>query len=249
MLIDRLQPESVPLASASLPASPTSPSSYAQTPQTEKQKPSDPVIADQVLVSEQSDPRIGDIIRENERKNSAAAAIHKTDQAARELGQGIDKLKEPLATIVKNFPPFAPQDKERVKLLRTYNAIRKEIDQLTIPPPPAVVEARKLTELPEPLSMNADDSQIADHVDKLDAAASSLQAMRGDIAAGTASLLRDGRFADMFSAPKGSESLDFVPIVSDAGAAQKSVEVGQQFADSVTQGVTLQRPQFLKGLS
>ncbi|WP_129124758.1 hypothetical protein [Geomonas oryzae] len=249
MLIDRLQPESVPIASASLPASPTSPSSYAQTPQTEKQKPSDPLIADQVLVSEQTDSRIGDIVRENERKNSAAAAIRRTDEAAREMGQRIDKLKEPLETIVKNFPPFAPQDKERVRLLRSYNALRKEIDQLTIPPPPPVVEARKQMELPEPLSMNSDDSQIADHVDKLDAAASSLQAMRGDIAAGTASLLRDGRFAGIFTASKGSESLDLLPIASDAGAAQKSVEVGQQFADSVAQGVTLHRPQFLKGLS
>ncbi|TGU74970.1 hypothetical protein E4633_05800 [Geomonas terrae] len=246
MLIDRLQPESVPIASASLPSSH---SSYVQNPQIEKQKPADPVIADQVLVSEQGDPRIGDIARQNERKNSAAAAIHRTDEAARELGQRIDKLKEPLETIVKNFPPFAPQDKERVKLLRTYNAIRKEIDQLTVPQPPSVVEARKLTELPEPLSMNANDSQIADHVDKLDAAARSLQAMRGDIAVDTASLLRDGRFADMFAAPKGSESLSLTPIASDAGAAQKSVEVGQQFADSVAQGVTLQRPQFLKGLS
>ncbi len=246
MLIDRLQPESVPIASASLPSSH---SSYVQNPQTDKQKPVDPVIADLVLVSEQGDPRIGDIARQNERKNSAAAAIHRTDEAARELGQRIDKLKEPLETIVKNFPPFAPQDKERVQLLRTYNAIRKEIDRLTVPPPPSVVEARKLTELPEPLSMNADDSQIADHVDKLDAAARSLQAMRGDIAADTASLVRDGRFVAMFSAPKGSESLGLAPIVSDAGAAQKSVEVGQQFADSVAQGVTLQRPQFLKGLS
>lgn len=249
MLIDRLQPESVALASASLPASPSSHSSYVPTPQTEKQKPLDPVIADQVLVSKQTDSRIGDIVRQNERNNSAAAAIHRTDEAARELGQRIDKLKEPLDAIVKNFPPFAPQDKERVKLLRTYNAIRKEIDQLTLPPPPSVVEARKLTELPEPLSMNADDSQIADHVDKLDAAARSLQDMRGDIAAGTASLLRDGRFVDMFPASKGSESLDLSPIASDAGAVQKSVEVGQQFADSVAQGVTLQRPQFLKGLS
>lgn len=246
MLIDRLQTESVPAASASLPSSR---SSFVQNPQTDKQKPAEPVIADQVLVSEQSDARIGDIARQNERKNSAAAAIRRADEAARELGQTIDKLKEPLETIVKNFPPFAPQDKERVKLLRTYNAIRKEIDQLTLPPPPSVVEARKQMELPEPLSMNADDSQIADHVDKLDAAALSLQAMRGDIAADTAALLHDGRFAAIFSAAKGSESLDLAPIATDAGAVRKSVEIGQQFADSVTQGVTLQRPQFLKGLS
>ncbi|MBU5638035.1 hypothetical protein KOM00_14995 [Geomonas sp. Red69] len=246
MLIDRLQAESVPLPSASQP---NSPSSSAQIPQFEKQKPEEPQIVDQVLVSAQGDGRLAGIRLQNERQNSAAAAIRESDKAAQDLGQKIDKLKEPLETIVKNFPPFAPQDKERVKLLRTYTALRKEIDQLTFPPPPSVVEDRKPVALPAPLGMNADDSQIADHVDKLDATAQSLQTMRAAIAADTAAFLGNGRFAAMFSAPKGAETLSFEPIASESRAAEKSVEIGQQFAESVTQGVTLQHPQFLKGLS
>ncbi|QWV93631.1 hypothetical protein KP004_00110 [Geomonas oryzisoli] len=247
MLIDRLQAESVPLPSAA--SQPNSPSSPAQIPPSEKQRPEEPQIVDQVLVSVPGDKKLADIRLQNERQNSAAAAIRETDKAAQELGQKIDKLKEPLETIVKNFPPFAPQDKERVKLLRSYTSLRKEIDQLTFPPPPSVVEAPKEVTLPEPLGMNADDSQIADHVDKLDAAAQSLQSMRTAIAADTAAFVRSGRFAGMFSTPKGAETQAFEPIATESRAAEKSVEIGQQFAESVTQGVTLQHPQFLKGLS
>ncbi|WP_224983692.1 hypothetical protein [Geomonas agri] len=247
MLIDRLQPESVPVTTSSPQLA--SLSSSIQNPQPEKQNTQDPVIADQVLFSGQGDRKLADIRLQNERQNTTAAAIRETDKVAQELGQKIDKLKQPLETIVKNFPPFAPQDKERVKLLRSYNALRKEIDELTLPPPPSVVEARKQVALPEPLGMNADDSQIADHVDKLDAAAQSLTGLRGDIAAATANFVADGRFANIFSAPKGSESLVSDPIASESRAAQKSVEIGQQFAESVTQGVAQQHPQFLKGLS
>ncbi|MBJ6751687.1 hypothetical protein [Geomonas anaerohicana] len=247
MLIDRLQPESVPVPTSSSQL--TSLSSSAQNPPTEKQKPEDPAITDQVLFSVQGDRKLADIRLQNERQNSAAASIRETDKAAQELGQKIDKMKEPLETIVKNFPPFAPQDKERMKLLRAYTALRKEIDQLTFPPPPSVVEARKQVPLPEPLAMNADDSQIADHVDKLDAAAQSLTALRSDIAAATASFVADGRFARIFSAPKGAESLVSQPVATESHAAQKSAEIGQQFAESVTQGVAQQHPQFLKGLS
>ena len=247
MLVDRLQPDSAPLPK---PAQPQPPSSNAQLNQPQE-KPSieDQPIGDQVLISGQADGRLQEIRFQNERQNATATGIRDTDRAAQVLGQKIDALKAPLETIVKNFPPFSPQDKERVELLRTYNSIRKEIDQLTLPPPPAVVQARRELVLPAALPMSADDSQIADHVDKLDAAAAALDGLRGEIAADTAAFLRDGRFAGMFSAPKGAAGAQSGHLRSETAAAQKSAEVGRQFAESVRQGVAAEHPQFLKGLS
>ena len=43
-------------------------------------------------------------------------------------------MKARLLRIVKNFPPFPPGSEERVKILRSFNLFRKQIDQLTIPP-------------------------------------------------------------------------------------------------------------------
>ena len=246
MLIERMHPESVPLPTSSQP---NPPSSSAQNLQNEKQVIEEPVIADQVLFSEKGDARLGEIRSQKERLNSAAAAIRDTDRAADVLGQKIDKLKEPLQAIVKNFPPFSPQDKERVELLRSYTALRKEIDQLTIPAPPSVAEARKQVVLPDPLAMTADDSQIADHVDELDATARALSTLKSDIAADTSAILQTGRFYSIFSAPKGAQEADSGVAFTESAAAQKSAEVGRQFAQSVRQGVTVQHPQFLKGLS
>ena len=246
MLIERLQAEGVP--PTTLPE-PKPPSSSALSPPVEKQFAQESVGADQVLLSQETAARLGEFRLLSERQNGAAASIRDSDRAAREAGQKLDRLKEPLQTIVKNFPPFSPEDKERMNLLRSYTALRKEIDQLTLPPPPAVIEARRLAPLPEPLPMNVDDSQIADHLDKLDAAGRALGAFRGEIAAGTGAFLQDGRFNDMFSAPKGAEMAVFAASYSESAAAQKSAEVGQQFAESVRQGVAAQHPQFLKGLS
>jgi len=247
MLIERMHPESVPLLPT--PSQPSSPSSSAQNPQNEKQRIEEPVTADQVLFSGREDARLGEIRSQKERLNSTAAAIRETDRAADVLGQKIDALKEPLQAIVKNFPPFSAQDKERVELLRSYTALRKEIDQLTIPAPPSVVEARKQVVLPDPLVMTADDSQIADHVDELDATARALTTLKSDIAADTIAILQTGRFYSIFAAPKGAREADSGVAFTESAAAQKSAEVGRQFAESVRQGVTVQHPQFLKGLS
>jgi hypothetical protein len=207
-----------------------------------------PVPGDQVLLSGTSDSKFSDLQLKNERQNAVAGAIRSTDQAAQGLSQKIDAAKAPLETIVKNFPPFTQQDKERAKLLMKYSSIRKEIDELTFPLPPEVVKARKALELPPKLHPSADDSQIADHVAKLDATAASLNSMRAGLAAYTASLLHSGRFSRIFSTSKGAETAQSGPALSDSSAAQKSVEVGRQFANSVSQGVT-GNSQFLKGLS
>ncbi|HEY5514044.1 MAG TPA: hypothetical protein VIK40_10420, partial [Geomonas sp.] len=180
---------------------------------------------------------------------AAAGAIRNADRSLATLGQKLDALKAPLETIVKNFPPFSPQDKARMKLLMDYSSLRKEIDQLTLPPPPDVVKARKAQALPGPLPMDANDSQIADHVAKLDATGAALNGTRAGLAADTASLLHDGRFFGMFSRTNGAQTGLFEVPLTESGAEQKSAQVGRQFANVVSQGVTANSSQFLKGLS
>jgi len=194
----------------------------------------------------------------NDRSNDAARAIQRTDQSLRVASQKVDSLKAPLEAIMKNFPPFAPEDKARVALLKEYAGLRKEIDQLTVPPPPEVVAARRAqavqgltgrAALPEPLPINATDSQIADHLTKLDAAGAALDGTRVGLAADTAAVLQDGRFSQIFTRANSAETgVSEIPL-SESGAAQKSAEVGRQFAESLTQGVTAAGSQFLKGLS
>jgi hypothetical protein len=204
---------------------------------------------DQVQLSGSRDSKFEELQQRNARSNSAAGAIRHADRSLETLGQKIDALKEPLGAIVKNFPPFSPQDQARVKLLKNYASLRKEIDQLTLPAPPEVVKARKAQTLPEPLPMDANDSQIADHLAKLDATGAALSGTRAGLAADAAALLHDGRFSSIFSGPNGVQTGVSDLNLTESSARQKSTQVGRLFAAVVSQGVTANSSQFLKGLS
>ena len=204
---------------------------------------------DQVQLSGNPDSKYQALQQKNELSNAAAGAIRNTDRSLESFSQKIDKLKAPLETIVKNFPPFSPEDKAREKLLMNYSSIRKEIDQLTLPAPPDIVQAHKVAALPAPLPVDATDSPIADHVAKLDATGAALNGLRVGLAADTTALVHDGRFSYIFSSPTGSQiGLSEAPL-TESGASQKSVQVGRQFAAVVSQGVTAASSQFLKGMS
>lgn len=205
--------------------------------------------SDQVLLTGSPDPKFQALQQKNEQSNAAAGAIRNVDRSLGALGQKIDALKAPLETIVKNFPPFSPEDQARMKLLMKYSSLRKEIDALTLPPPPDVVAARKAAALPAPIPLDANDSQIADHVAKLDATSAALSGTRAGLAADTASLLHDGRFSQIFSRPNGAQTGFSEVSLTETGAAQKSEQVGRQFATVISQGVTAAGSQFLKGLS
>jgi hypothetical protein len=208
-----------------------------------------PAPGDQVLLSGNQDLKYQQLQQKNERVNATASAIRNTDRSLESLGQNIDALKVPLEAIIKNFPPFSPQDEARQKFLMKYSSLRREIDDLTLPLPPDVIQARKAEALPAPLPSDVTDSQIADHVAKLDAIGGSLGETRAGMAADTAALVHDGRFSRIFSGPNGAQTPLFEGHLTENAAAQKSAEVGRQFATVVSQGVAATGSQFLKGLS
>jgi hypothetical protein len=70
----------------------------------------------------------------NSSLNSVAKSIRLTDSAMETIETYIDQMKARLLKIVKNYPPFPTGSEERIKMLRSFNAFRKQIDQLTVPP-------------------------------------------------------------------------------------------------------------------
>lgn len=68
--------------------------------------------------------------------NSIALQTKETDQKLSILADSIHKMKGALEAIVKNFPPFSLESSDRKDLLMSYASIRKELLQLTFPPPP-----------------------------------------------------------------------------------------------------------------
>ena len=111
--------------------------------------------------------------------------------------------------IIKNYPPFPPGSEERVKRLKSVNAFRRFIDQLTIPPPneefasktvpdhdvvSKTNDSQKMSgenklhqtvpaglDIPQ-LPEGADDEEVHAFIQKLDAAGEMLRQMRSDLA-------------------------------------------------------------------
>ncbi len=68
------------------------------------------------------------------RLSEVAASIRKADVTMDTIGRILAKMKSQLETIVKNYPPFPKDSSERVRMLESFAALKKEIEKLTIPP-------------------------------------------------------------------------------------------------------------------
>ncbi|MGA1874716.1 MAG: hypothetical protein ACMUIA_03825 [bacterium] len=64
-----------------------------------------------------------------------AKHVRSFDMAIHTISDYIERMKEQLETFVKHYPPYPPGSEERVRLLRSFQAFRRQIDQLTIPRP------------------------------------------------------------------------------------------------------------------
>jgi DNA repair exonuclease SbcCD ATPase subunit len=67
-------------------------------------------------------------------KAKLSRGIEKADQAMGEINQEVEKAKQDLSKIVKMYPPYPQDSKERAELLNSYLGLRKQIEKLTVPP-------------------------------------------------------------------------------------------------------------------
>jgi hypothetical protein len=84
----------------------------------------------QVPVS-QSGEAFDDFQALNTIRNAVATSIRVANSTMGKIETIIDRMKEQLGRIIKNYPPFPPGSEERVKFLRSFKALRQEIDQLS----------------------------------------------------------------------------------------------------------------------
>ena len=79
----------------------------------------------------QSGAALDDLQALNAFLNSVAMRIRVADSTMAKIETIIDRMKEELGKIIKNYPPFPPGSEERVKFLRSFKALRQEIDKLS----------------------------------------------------------------------------------------------------------------------
>jgi len=149
--------------------------------------------------------------------NSVARTIRVADENMGKIENYIDRMKGELQRIVKNYPPFPPGSEERVKRLKSINAFRRLINQLTIPPPNEEFAAKIMSDhdvvsktnysqkmsgenklhqtglerlgIPQ-LPEGADDEALHAFIEKLGAAREMLGQMRSELAAGASKIAK-----------------------------------------------------------
>jgi len=83
-------------------------------------------------------------------------------QTGTRVGSLIGSMRSLLGRIVKNYPPYAPDDAERVQFLRNYIALRKELDRLAFPPDETGAQPGPQMQRDIPsLSERASDAEVA----------------------------------------------------------------------------------------
>jgi hypothetical protein len=76
----------------------------------------------------------GRIQDEKDRLNFFGMEIRSADRSLAVAETLLDRIFGEMQQVVKQYPPFPPGSEERVERLKTITALRKEIDQLTVPP-------------------------------------------------------------------------------------------------------------------
>jgi ribosomal protein L11 len=128
--------------------------------------------------------------------NTTAKNLRETGNSLKQSSDMMAQMKTELSKIVKNFPPFPPESAERRDILMSYQAIREQIDKMSIPPPPAPVYERvqslwrelfpasKPNSVDTPaLSQNATDTQVQQADEQLTFTRSAVTQLREAIGA------------------------------------------------------------------
>lgn len=71
--------------------------------------------------------------------NQVADSVREADSTMQQVGDTLNRMKGSLEGIIKNYPPFPPGSEQRVKALKSFAALRNEIEKMTYPPEPSLV--------------------------------------------------------------------------------------------------------------
>lgn len=68
--------------------------------------------------------------------NSVATDLRQTNEGITTTNAIVEQMKASLDKIIKNFPPYPVESKERMEQLMSYSSLQKQILSLMVPPPP-----------------------------------------------------------------------------------------------------------------
>ncbi|MDP2431753.1 MAG: hypothetical protein Q8O33_06955 [Pseudomonadota bacterium] len=76
--------------------------------------------------------------------NKAASVVREVSDTVEKASQLLDKIENNIGEIVKMYPPYPIDSPQRISLLNNIDGLRKQIDDLTFPPPESVDAVERL---------------------------------------------------------------------------------------------------------
>lgn len=109
---------------------------------------SNPHSSDQVKLSSSVTGKNLDTVKAIEqmhaRMNQLVKGVREANEEINKAVEQVNVMQSSLTAIMKNFPPFPLDSKERQELLMSYTSIRQEMMRMTVPqPPPPIYEQVK----------------------------------------------------------------------------------------------------------
>jgi len=93
-----------------------------------------PSFSQTVALSSPRADRYAERLDRLESSNQAALAIRSADATMAHISDSLAKMKQALTHIVKQYPPFALDNRDRVEYLNSIAGLRKQIEALTVLP-------------------------------------------------------------------------------------------------------------------
>ena len=125
--------------------------------------------------------------------NSVATNLRQTNEGLKETSAVVAEMKNSLDKIIKNYPPYSIESKDRIDQLMSYSSLRKQIMSMEFPaPPPPLYEgvkhlwedlfsgADKTLQTPA-LPQDAPDSHVAAAAKQLDVISSQIGLVQDSI--------------------------------------------------------------------
>ena len=112
-------------------------------PEAEKRANAEKASNDSVKISSRVTLRNLDTVRAIEQLhahlNQQAKGVRETNEAVNKVVEQVGAMRSNLQAILKNFPPYPIDSKERSEILMEYTSLRKQLMSLMVPPPPPPV--------------------------------------------------------------------------------------------------------------
>jgi hypothetical protein len=125
--------------------------------------------------------QLAQLHRINTQANENAVSLRKSDEHLAQVGAKLSQMKNQLTTIVKNYPPYLLDDPRRIQFLRSFNGLRREIKQMTLPTDLKWYgKEAALSDVPA-MPENASDGAVATASGQLNTAIAAVNANRSEI--------------------------------------------------------------------